>query len=144
MLQFTKNLSGRTGRIGHRGLATSFYTEKDEPIASVLVRTLLETQQPVPDFLAHHMPEGEDLKQLKFESENELGVSFGEEGSDGAGSGWGAAEGGDDAAAGGWGAGGNDAAAGGAWGPAAGCDVAGDSGTSGGGWGAPPSAPSGW
>lgn len=128
---------GRTGRIGHRGLATSFYTERDEAIASVLVRTLLETQQPVPDFLSHHVPEGEDLKQLKFESENELGGTFGAEAGDN--------EGGDDAAAGAWGAaaGGDDVAAS-AWGAAAGGDSAGDTVTSGGGWNAPAAAPSGW
>lgn len=124
-------LSGRTGRIGHRGLATSFYTERDEAIASVLVRTLLETQQAVPDFLAHHMPEGEDLKQLKFESENELGGAFGEDDGGGAGGAWEGAEGGEDTATGAWGGGG-------------GGGVTGDAGTSGGGWDAPAAAPSGW
>ncbi|CAN8100648.1 unnamed protein product [Discula destructiva] len=91
---------GRTGRIGHRGLATSFFNERDEDLASVLVRTLLETGQEIPDFLAHHIPEGEDLKVLKFESENELGGAFGDEAEGGA---W-AATGGEDAGTGGWGA----------------------------------------
>jgi hypothetical protein len=46
-------LIGRTGRIGHRGLATSFFTERDEPMDSVLTRlgTLQETDQDIPDLL---------------------------------------------------------------------------------------------
>lgn len=41
---------GRTARIGNEGLATSFYNERDEPMADFLVKTLLECNQPVPDF----------------------------------------------------------------------------------------------
>ncbi|KAK0729813.1 P-loop containing nucleoside triphosphate hydrolase protein [Lasiosphaeris hirsuta] len=63
---------GRTGRIGHRGLATSFYTERDEPLASVLTRTLLETKQEIPDFLEGFKPEGDDLVNLKFEAEEDF------------------------------------------------------------------------
>ncbi|KAJ3473008.1 hypothetical protein NLG97_g10576 [Lecanicillium saksenae] len=48
---------GRTGRIGHRGVATSLFTERDEPIASVLTRTLLETKQEIPDFLEIYKPD---------------------------------------------------------------------------------------
>lgn len=121
---FADKFPGRTGRIGHRGLATSFYTEKDEAIASVLVRTLLETQQAVPDFLAHHIPEGDDLKQLKFESENEVGDAFDEEYGNNAGGAWGTAEDGNENAAGAWGA---------AMGGAAAVEVA----ASGGAWDAP-------
>jgi ATP-dependent RNA helicase DDX3X len=72
---------GRTGRIGHRGKATSFYTEHDEAIASVLTRTLLETDQEVPDFLQQYIPEGKRRDNLKFEAdsdfeeEDETGVS---------------------------------------------------------------------
>lgn len=101
-----------------------------------MVRTLLETQQIVPDFLAHHIPEGDDLKVLKFESENEIGGGFADDADA-----WGADG---DAAAGGWGsapagdagdAGADTAASGGAWGaPAAPEEV------SGGGWGAAPDA----
>lgn len=65
-------LLGRTGRMGHRGIATSFYTERDEPIASVLVRTLLETKQEVPDFLQPFMPTGKGLENLKFETESDF------------------------------------------------------------------------
>ncbi len=60
---------GRTGRIGHRGLATSFYNDRDENIASVLTRTLLETNQHVPDFLEPYKPEG---SKLKFEADSDF------------------------------------------------------------------------
>lgn len=101
-------------------------------MASVLVRTLLETQQPVPEFLNHHVPEGEDLKQLKFESENEMGGAFGiEDGEVEGGGGWAAAEACDDAAAGGWG-------------PSTGGEAVDHADASGGGWGAPATASGGW
>ncbi|KAI1203471.1 P-loop containing nucleoside triphosphate hydrolase protein [Nemania serpens] len=58
---------GRTGRIGHHGLATSFYTERDEPIAKLLTMTLMETGQVIPDFLAQYKPEDADISKLKFE-----------------------------------------------------------------------------
>ncbi|KAF6838877.1 DEAD/DEAH box helicase [Colletotrichum plurivorum] len=63
---------GRTGRMGQRGIATSFYTERDEPIASVLVRTLLETKQEVPEFLEPYKPTGKGLENLKFETESDF------------------------------------------------------------------------
>lgn len=50
-------------------MASSLFTDEDEPIASVLTRTLLETKQEVPDFLQHHIPEGEDLK---FEADSDF------------------------------------------------------------------------
>ncbi|EGY19747.1 hypothetical protein VD0002_g7139 [Verticillium dahliae] len=60
---------GRTGRIGHRGIATSLYcADRDDGIGSVLVRTLLETDQEIPDFLQVFMPEGDDLENLKWET----------------------------------------------------------------------------
>ncbi|VBB73561.1 Putative ATP-dependent RNA helicase [Podospora comata] len=61
---------GRTGRIGHRGMASSFFTERDEPIASVLTRTLLETGQEIPDFLAGYIPE--DVAHLRFEADSDF------------------------------------------------------------------------
>ncbi|KAH0394661.1 DEAD/DEAH box RNA helicase, partial [Aureobasidium melanogenum] len=48
---------GRTGRIGHKGHATSFYNERNEDLAPALVNILLETEQPVPDFLEQFKPE---------------------------------------------------------------------------------------
>jgi ATP-dependent RNA helicase DDX3X len=50
--------SGRTGRIGNMGLATSFYNDRDADIGETLVKTLLETRQVVPDFLEQYLPEG--------------------------------------------------------------------------------------
>ncbi|KAM3525124.1 hypothetical protein NHJ13051_004171 [Beauveria bassiana] len=62
---------GRTGRIGHRGVATSLFTDRDEPIASVLTRTLLETNQEIPDFLQIYKPEVLPGKAIKFETESD-------------------------------------------------------------------------
>ena len=78
--------------MGHRGIATSFYTEDDSPMASVLTRTLLETGQDIPEFLQAYVPE--EGKDLKFEADSD----WEEEGGDAAGGddGFGGA-GGDDA-----------------------------------------------
>ncbi|POS77715.1 DEAD box RNA helicase-PL10B [Diaporthe helianthi] len=128
---------GRTGRIGNRGLATSFYTERDEPLAPVLVRTLLETKQAVPEFLQQFLPEGEELENLQFPSEqdDDLGGmdagAWGDNAGGDSGDAWGgeaetSATGGDTGNA--WGgAGGTSAAASGGW-------EAGGSSTGGGGW----------
>lgn len=68
---------GRTARIGNVGLATSFYNERNEDLAPALVRTLLETNQAVPEFLDAYKPE--DVTKLDFdddtdnEGENEAG-----------------------------------------------------------------------
>lgn len=113
---FHLHFLGRTGRIGHRGLATSFYTERDEPISQQLVLTMLETNQVIPEFLEHLIPEGEDREVLKFESEIEVPEGF--------------ADGGEGGDTGGWGGGGGDAASGAAWG-ASGAET---SGGGGGGW----------
>ncbi|KAH8907772.1 DEAD-domain-containing protein [Coniochaeta sp. PMI_546] len=85
---------GRTGRIGYKGTASSFYCDRDEPIASVLTRTLLETKQEIPDFLEPYKPEGEAAVNLKFEEDSD----FEEEGN--------AA---DEVEGGGWGGGDNEA-----------------------------------
>lgn len=66
------NIKGRTGRIGHRGLATSFYSDHDEPIAPMLTRTLLETNQEIPDFLQPYVPEGMTADNLKFETDSDF------------------------------------------------------------------------
>ena len=77
---------GRTGRIGNMGLATSFYNDRDNDLAENLTKTLLETHQPVPDFLEQYIPEGftadgsGDINKLKFEADSDYG------GEDGAGS----------------------------------------------------------
>ncbi|EHK23957.1 uncharacterized protein TRIVIDRAFT_114785, partial [Trichoderma virens Gv29-8] len=115
---------GRTGRIGHRGVATSFYTDRDEAIASVLTRTLLETSQEIPDFLRSYIPENyTDGIKVKFETESDFDPN------DVAGAG--------DAEGGGWGAGDGDGtnadSGGGGWGNGAGAE---ETGGSGGAWGA--------
>ncbi|KAI1392423.1 DEAD-domain-containing protein [Hypoxylon trugodes] len=61
---------GRTARIGYRGTATSFYTERDEPLAESLTKILMETQQPVPDFLQQYVPEGVDPNDFKIEDDH--------------------------------------------------------------------------
>ncbi|PHH87554.1 hypothetical protein CDD83_8695 [Cordyceps sp. RAO-2017] len=101
---------GRTGRIGHRGVATSLFCDRDEALASVLTRTLLETKQEIPDFLQTYVPEGTAAEQLKFETEsdfdeNDRGTTADLGGSNGDAWGAGGDAGGQDGA--GWGAGGN-------------------------------------
>ncbi|KAH9884852.1 P-loop containing nucleoside triphosphate hydrolase protein [Xylariomycetidae sp. FL2044] len=98
---------GRTGRIGHRGRATSFYNDRDSDIAPLLVMTLMETRQAIPDFLEQYKPEDTDVTKLKFEDdtdeelEKQAGGDAGGWGGDGEDS---AAAGGD---GGGWGEAGN-------------------------------------
>ena len=55
---------GRTARIGNVGMATSFYNDKNEDIAEALTKLLMETRQPVPDFLESYKPENEE--ELNF------------------------------------------------------------------------------
>lgn len=47
---------GRTGRLGHMGLATSFYNERNDELAPELVKILMETYQEVPEFLEEFKP----------------------------------------------------------------------------------------
>ena len=45
---------GRTGRVGNRGKATSFYDPKDDvKIAGELVPILKESNQPIPEFFSN-------------------------------------------------------------------------------------------
>lgn len=44
---------GRTGRVGNRGKATSFFDpDQDQNLVSDLVRILTQTKQPIPDFFS--------------------------------------------------------------------------------------------
>ncbi|KAK4495052.1 hypothetical protein PRZ48_013379 [Zasmidium cellare] len=89
---------GRTGRIGHQGLATSFYNDRDEDMGQALVNILVECECEVPDFLSHLAPED---GQLQFDDDTDDEA----EGEDGGVAWGGAAEGdGDAPAASGWGA----------------------------------------
>ncbi|ETS78481.1 hypothetical protein PFICI_10543 [Pestalotiopsis fici W106-1] len=87
---------GRTARAGRKGQAFSFYTERDEPLAELLTKTLLETKQEIPEFLKQYVPENADIDQLKFEPDSDEEI----EGEDTGG--WGAGNG--DGDAGSWGA----------------------------------------
>jgi ATP-dependent RNA helicase DDX3X len=92
-LNYSNHISGRTARAGLKGKAFSFYTDRDEPLAELLTKTLLETRQEIPEFLQGYVPENANVDQLKFEPDSDEEV----EGEDAGG--WGA--GNDDA--GGWG-----------------------------------------
>ncbi|KAF2231185.1 DEAD/DEAH box RNA helicase [Viridothelium virens] len=50
---------GRTARIGNRGMATSFYNDRNDDIGDELTKILVECHQQIPDFLQSKMPEGE-------------------------------------------------------------------------------------
>lgn len=60
---------GRTARIGHQGLATSFYNDRNEDIAQDLVNTLIECDCEVPDFLQHLVPE--DANHINFDDNSD-------------------------------------------------------------------------
>jgi len=84
--------SGRTGRIGNLGLATSFFNDRDADLAEPIVKVLLETGQAIPDFFTEYIPEGfedgkGDVSKLQFEPlEEEFNVA------DPADPGWGVTE----------------------------------------------------
>ncbi|OBT60330.1 hypothetical protein VE03_10271 [Pseudogymnoascus sp. 23342-1-I1] len=65
------DFGGRTARIGNRGLATSFYYDRNEDLAIDLIKTLSETDQPIPDFLQAFMPEG-GAAELEFEVDSDF------------------------------------------------------------------------
>jgi ATP-dependent RNA helicase DDX3X len=102
--------AGRTGRIGNFGLATSFYTDRDEDLAQALVNTLLETHQVIPDFLDHLIPEGftadgqGDEALLKFDADSDNEEEEIEAAADSGNNAWGAAPTTDEQPAAAWGA----------------------------------------
>jgi ATP-dependent RNA helicase DDX3X len=73
---------GRTGRIGNKGLATSFYTERDEGIAQDLVNVLVECDCEVPDFLSHLSPQEGEAIDWDDNSEDEADVEIDAGGAD--------------------------------------------------------------
>jgi len=79
---------GRTARIGNAGLATSFYNDRNEDIADDLVKVLIETKQPVPDFLQNRIP-ADNAIQWDDDSGDENVTTAAPGGADG--SGWGGA-----------------------------------------------------
>ncbi|KAI9819264.1 MAG: hypothetical protein M1827_007420 [Pycnora praestabilis] len=62
---------GRTGRIGHAGRATSFYNDRNEDMAELLVKTLLENKQEVPDFLQQYIPDGAEDGKIDFDDDTD-------------------------------------------------------------------------
>jgi ATP-dependent RNA helicase DDX3X len=74
--------TGRTARIGNVGLATSFYNDKDEGLAEALVKVLLETDQPVPDFLQASVPQD---GKVEWDDDTDNEGEDVEEGAEGAG-----------------------------------------------------------
>lgn len=50
------NCIGRTGRIGNRGQATSFYNDRNAELAPDLTKLLIECNHSVPDFFQDHIP----------------------------------------------------------------------------------------
>lgn len=149
------NFSGRTGRIGHRGIATSFFTERDEGMGSVLTRTLLETNQEIPECLEMYLPEGEARTNLKFEADSDFDPNDVAGAGDAGGAAWGTGDGdGGDGGNGGnaWGGGNAGAEGGDAWGSGGGDTGAGsgDAWGSGGGnsdannWNSAPAASAAW
>ncbi|EGP82766.1 unnamed protein product [Zymoseptoria tritici ST99CH_1A5] len=69
---------GRTGRIGNKGLATSFYTERDEGIAQDLVNVLVECECEVPEFLSHLQPQEGEAVDWDDNSEDEEAAEEGD------------------------------------------------------------------
>ena len=85
---------GRTARIGNKGIATSFYNERNEDIAEKLAKTLVEMDQDVPDFLEQYKPnEGEELDfddNTDEEGEGDQEEDGNDASGETAGDGWGA------------------------------------------------------
>lgn len=88
---------GRTARIGHQGLATSFYNDRDDDLGQDLVNVLVECDCAVPEFLQQYVPEDgkvdfDDDTDEEGEAGDQGGSGFGEAAEGGApvASAWGA------------------------------------------------------
>ena len=62
---------GRTARMGHTGLATSFYNDRDEAVAPALVKIMMESGQTIPDFLEPFKPAEGELLDFSDDSDDE-------------------------------------------------------------------------
>jgi ATP-dependent RNA helicase DDX3X len=69
---------GRTARIGNEGLATSFYNDRNDDLADDLVKLLIESKQPVPDFLADRAPEEGEKVEWNDETDSDDSSDSGE------------------------------------------------------------------
>ncbi|OLL26584.1 ATP-dependent RNA helicase DED1 [Neolecta irregularis DAH-3] len=65
---------GRTGRVGNKGLATSFYNSRDYRIARNLANILVESGMEIPAFLEQFKPKGEIDWE---EEEDEVNIGYG-------------------------------------------------------------------
>lgn len=83
--------SGRTGRAGNQGLATSFYNEKDDHLAPFLAKILVENKWQVPDFLEEYKPA--DDVELDFNDDSGDEENEPADGSGPAADAWGAGDG---------------------------------------------------
>ncbi|KAI9232864.1 MAG: P-loop containing nucleoside triphosphate hydrolase protein [Podila humilis] len=63
---------GRTARVGNVGKATSFYNDKNLPIAPRLAKILQECRQEVPEFLAPYMDESTSYEDDDFVGEDDV------------------------------------------------------------------------
>ncbi|KAF2502944.1 ATP-dependent RNA helicase DED1 [Lophium mytilinum] len=61
---------GRTARIGHEGIATSFYNSRNEDIGPDIVKILIESKQEIPDFLQEYVPETVTWEEDDSDDEN--------------------------------------------------------------------------
>ncbi|GAB7359756.1 hypothetical protein MBLNU230_g6928t1 [Neophaeotheca triangularis] len=62
---------GRTARIGHKGLATSFYNDKNDDISQALVNVLIESKNEVPEFLNHLAPAEAEKPDFEDDTDSE-------------------------------------------------------------------------
>jgi ATP-dependent RNA helicase DDX3X len=83
------NRIGRTARMGHVGMATSFYNDRSQDLAVDLVKILMETGHDVPDFLEEFKPVDGAVEFSDNDSEDSSDdeVAGGEGGDDAWGSG---------------------------------------------------------
>ena len=58
---------GRTGRVGNKGMAISFYNDKNKVIAEDLVKEMKKAKQEIPDFLIKY--DHENFEQFYFNGE---------------------------------------------------------------------------
>lgn len=83
-------IAGRTARIGNEGLATSFYNDKDSDMGPFITKILMETGQPVPEFLEQYKPEGDlnfDEDDLDVDENNDADAATGNDDAWGGGEG---------------------------------------------------------
>ncbi|KAH8662195.1 P-loop containing nucleoside triphosphate hydrolase protein [Xylariales sp. PMI_506] len=88
LVEYTHRI-GRTARIGHTGVAYSFYDpQRDEAMAESLAKLLLEAKQEIPAFFKQYIPEGTDANNIKFEPDSDEEIETNDAGNDDGGA-WG-------------------------------------------------------